>query len=65
MIERHGILGAVERAVNRKRDPIGYSALVEVGMTDLAFEAIVLRYPDSFSSETIERARQRLKDWNV
>ena len=65
MIDRHGILHAVERAVNRKSDPIGYSALVEMGMRDLAFEAIVLRHPDSFSSETIERARQRLKDWNV
>ena len=65
MIKEHGILGAVERVVNRKSDPIGYSVLVEMGMTDLAFEAIVLRHPDSFSSETIERARKRLKDWNV
>ena len=47
------------------RTDFGHSVLVEMGMTDLAFEAIVLRHPDSFSSETIERARQRLKDWNV
>lgn len=65
MIRRHGILGAVERTVNGKSETVGYRALVEVGMTDLAFEAIVLRHPSSFSDETIERARQRLKDWNV
>lgn len=51
MINRHGIIQAVERAVNRKTEPMGYQALVEMGMADLAFEAIVLRHPDLFSEE--------------
>ena len=63
MISRHGILRAIERAVDRESDATGYLTLVEMGMTDLAFEAVVLRHPDNFSSETVERARQRLQDW--
>ena len=31
MIERNGILGAVERAVNRKTETVGYTALLEMG----------------------------------
>lgn len=60
MIKRHGIIGAVERAVNRPDDPSGYTALVAIGMEDLSFEAIVLRYPESFSSEAIGRCQVRL-----
>ena len=63
MINRHGILPAIERAVDRESDATGYLTLVEMHMTDLAFEAVVLRHPDNFSAETVERARQRLQDW--
>ena len=51
MISRHGILPAIERVVNRESDATGYLTLVEMEMTDLAFEAVVLRHPDNFSSE--------------
>lgn len=60
MIERHGILGAVERAVSRDYDPVGYTALVEMGMQDLAFEAVVVRHPDAFSPDAVARSAQRL-----
>ena len=63
MINRHGILRAIERAVDRESDATGYLTLVEMDMTDLAFEAVVLRHPDHFSSDTVERAKQRLRDW--
>ena len=62
MIERHGIIKAVERAVNRKQETLGYATLIEMNMQDFAFEAVVLRYPDLFSPETIERARARMED---
>lgn len=61
MIDRHGILRAVERVVKRPQDATGYSTLVEMGMQELAFEAVVLRHPSSFSDETIKRSRQRLE----
>ncbi|MCX7009284.1 MAG: hypothetical protein NTY53_18900 [Kiritimatiellaeota bacterium] len=63
MIKTHGILGAIERAVNRQDDASGYKALVEMGMTDLAFEAVVCRHPDMFKAETVKRAQERLKVW--
>src|SRR5688572_11015395 len=45
MIKRHGIIGAVERAVDRDDDPAGYKALVAMNMKDLSFEAVVVRHP--------------------
>jgi len=63
MVGRHGIIGAVERAVNRKDDPVGFTVLVDMGMMDLAFEAIVVRYPELFSQEAVSRSKQRLEPW--
>ena len=65
MIERHGIITAVERAVNRKNVTAGYKALVEMGMQDLAFEAVVCRHPTLFSSEALKRSQERLKEWDT
>src|SRR5687768_7188932 len=40
MIDRHGILEAAERAVDRTKEASGYIALVEIGLQDFAFEAV-------------------------
>jgi hypothetical protein len=61
MIKRHGIIPAIERAVNRTDDSAGFTALVTMGMEDLAFEAIVIRHRELFSSETVERGRTLLQ----
>jgi hypothetical protein len=63
MIKRRGIIGAVESAVNRKQETVGYAALVEMGMQDFAFEVVVSRHPDLFSPDTVERAQTRMKEW--
>jgi len=63
MVKRYGIIGAVERAVNRKEETLGFTALVEMGMQDFAFGAIVIRYPDLFSQEAVTRSKQRLEAW--
>lgn len=63
MIERHGIIGAVERAVNRHADPAGYTALAEMGMQDLAFEAVVVRHPEVFSQDAVASSTKRLGEW--
>lgn len=63
MIKRHGILPTMERLVNRNTDASGYTALVEMGMKDLAFEAIVRRYPEAFTPEAVQRAKHRLEEW--
>lgn len=63
MIKRYGIIEAVERAVNREVAPQGYTALVEMGLEEYAFEAVILRYPDVFSDEAVERSKKRLSEW--
>jgi hypothetical protein len=63
MIKKHGILGAVERAVNREAETAGYTALLEMGLQDYAFEAVVVRYPELFSPETVYRSRTRVDEW--
>ncbi len=62
LVKRHGILGAVERAVAREEETAGYSALVEMGLDRYAFEAVVMRHPDLFSKEAVERSNQRVAD---
>jgi len=63
MIERHGIIEAVERAVNRPTETQGYTALVEMGLEEYAFEAVILRYPGLFSKEAVFRSRARMEGW--
>ena len=63
MIERHGIIEAVERAVNRGTETIGFTVLAQMGMRDKAFESVVLRHPDVFSPEVIRRSDERLRKW--
>ena len=60
MIERYGLIPTVERVVSRPKEAMGYTALVEMGMEDMAFEAVVLRHPEVFSQEAVERSRVRL-----
>ncbi|MDP6106921.1 MAG: hypothetical protein QGI33_00595 [Candidatus Brocadiia bacterium] len=64
MIEKHGITGAMERIVSRPSDAAGYEMLLEMGMQDISFEAIVVRYPDGFSLEAVKRSAERLQEWN-
>jgi len=62
MVKRYGIIGAAERAVNRKIEPMGYKVLDEMGMNDLTFEAVIVRFSDSFNPEVVNRARARLEE---
>jgi len=62
MIKRHGIIGAAERAVNRPTEASGYRALAEMGLEEYAFEAVIVRHPEFFSAEAVERSRQRLSE---
>ena len=62
MIDRHGIIGAAERAVDRVIEPAGYKLLAEMGMHDLTFEAVIVRHPEDFKKEVVSRAESRLKE---
>ena len=63
MIKRHGIVEAVNRAVTRPVETQGYKALLEMGLQEYAFEAVILRYPCVFSPEAVEISRQRVDSW--
>jgi len=64
MIDRHGIIGAVERAVNRSTETQGYTALVEMGLEDYAFENVILRHPDLFTEQAVLISKERVKQWH-
>lgn len=65
MIERHGILPAVERVVNRDAETVGFTALAEMDMMDFTFESVILRHPQHFSNEVVEKSRRRLADFEA
>jgi len=60
MIRRHGILPAVERIVTKRGESTGYTALAEMGLSEFAFEAVVLRHPEHFTAEAISLSKERL-----
>jgi ribosomal protein L20A (L18A) len=64
MIKRHGVIEAVERAVKRPTVTQGYTMLVEMGLQEHAFEAVILRYTEVFSGEAIQISQQRLLEWS-
>ena len=61
-IKRYGIIEAVQRAVSRPPEAAGNVTLRELGLEDLAFEAIVVRYETSFSDAAIKVSKARLAD---
>ncbi len=62
MLHEHGILPAVERIVLKRAESLGYTALAEMGLKEFAFEAVILRHPESFSPEAVARSRERLAE---
>ena len=64
MIKRRGIIAAIEAAVDRSDGTAGFTALKDVGLENFAFEAVILRHPDAFSPRAVERARQRMAQFD-
>jgi hypothetical protein len=65
MIKKKGIIPAVEHIVSKPRESEGYTALVYMGLQDMAFEAVVLRHPVYFSEKAINNSLARMKDWTM
>lgn len=63
MIKELGIVKSIERLVTKKQPTEGYKALAEMGLQDIAFEAVVCRHPESFSEEAVEAYKKRLEEW--
>ena len=62
MVKRYGIIKAAERAVDRPTDALGYRVLADMGLKDLTFEAVILRFPKFFSQEAVSLAKARLEE---
>ena len=60
MIQRDGIIPAVERVVTKREVSTGFTALAEMNLMDFAFEAVILRHPETFSVEAREISAQRM-----
>jgi len=60
MIKRHGVIEAIERIVARPMETQGYRALADMGLEEMAFEAVVLRHPSSFTEQAVMASRERL-----
>ncbi|HEX5761402.1 MAG TPA: hypothetical protein VF121_19620 [Thermoanaerobaculia bacterium] len=60
MIKERGIIATVEHLVTRRDETMGYKAVIEMGMPEIAFEAVVLRHPHLFSDRAVQRSRERL-----
>jgi hypothetical protein len=57
IVREKGLLQAAERgAANSEAD---HAALVELGLEDLSFDALILRHPESFSASAVEAATAR------
>lgn len=61
-IRELGVIPAVENIVMKRQESAGFTALVEMGLQDLAFEAVIVRHPESFSAEAVARAKERLAE---
>lgn len=59
-IKRYGMIEAIQRALNRPPDEPGAVTLRDLGLEDLAFEALVMRHEASFSAAAIEVSKARL-----
>ena len=60
MLKAKGIIPAVESIVINREDAAGYRLLVEMGLANLSFEAVVCRNPSVFSAEAVRIAEERL-----
>jgi hypothetical protein len=64
-IQRHGILQTVERVVSKKRPTDGYAVLMEMGMPDFTFEAVIMRNQSAFSPDTVAHAKARIAEQDI
>lgn len=63
MVKEHGIIAAAERAVNRAQETQGYKTLVEMGLQEFAFEAVILRHKKYFSEDAVKISEERISQW--
>jgi hypothetical protein len=61
-VKRYGIIEAIQRGVSKPPEPNSYKTLTDMGLGDLAFEALVVRHAASFSEEAVQISKDRLAE---
>jgi hypothetical protein len=59
-IKNYGILKGIDRIVSIGKQTTGFNYLSTLGLTDYSFEALVLQYPNDFSTKAVEKAKVRI-----
>lgn len=65
MIQKRGIIAAIEQAVDRADSAAGFTALQEIGLSNYSFEAVILKHPSLFSESAVLRSQQRMNQWSA
>lgn len=65
MVKKHGIIETAARAVNRAIEPQGYQYLVEMGLGNITFEAVIVKYPNAFGEDVVAHAAKRLAGLHI
>lgn len=62
VIRKRGVIEAVERIVLKKTESQGYRILIDKGLEDMCFEAVVLRHPKVFSDDAVRASEERIAE---
>lgn len=62
MVKEKGVIAAIEGIVTRPLETRAYRILIEMGLEDKTFEAVVLRYPTIFSAAAVDACERRLRE---
>ena len=63
LLKKHGAREAIERALAADGESSTYELLKAVGLQDLSFESMVMRFPQEFSAGVTDRAKASLASW--
>lgn len=61
VIKSKGVIQAVDDIVSHDTTTVAFDMFEKMGLLECAFESVVLRHPNKFSSEALRKARARLK----
>ncbi len=59
-VKRDGVIETLKDWATKANETSGFKMLIDLGMPEYTGEAIVLRHPEKFDSETIAAAQRRL-----
>jgi hypothetical protein len=64
-IKKVGIITAVDNAVSKDAETVGYQALVAEGMQEMLFEVVVLKHQTLFSPDAVTKSKKRMAAWQA